>query len=81
MTHEADVIGDRAHFAQLDNASRLARGRTTSAMASVLTMTAGRNHSWHQQGDGDGDGDGGEDDGDRVAGVPREFFSLTRITA
>ena len=22
MTHEADVIGDRAHFAQLDNAFR-----------------------------------------------------------
>ena len=38
MTHEADVIGDRAHFAQLDNAlvyqSHSALG-TTSLTAAV----------------------------------------------
>ena len=36
VTHEADVIGDRAHFAQLDNAQQIVVGH-----ANLPTVTTG----------------------------------------
>ena len=36
MTHEADVIGDRAHFAQLDNALKTVRFSAMPVMVVIM---------------------------------------------